>query len=255
MMRKGIFHYCTQGYGSKGGMQIRSIVRILALVAVVFGGLLKNGIQPARADDTLQAGTYQGMINLAFHSRATQSAQGASDSASINWIGEGQVELTISGEKYGTLTMLYFPVDVFDNGYINAGGCNASVGIKAKGSFSGGTAGLNFDPKQKTGTLYLIWNGLDGIDIVWDDVQGTCKKKMSEAQITAINETSPTIGQITLTVNTIDSGFISGDCRLPTWEGGGPVQNGSYAHIIDSCNWWAKMLEGQKKGGNEWTNK
>jgi hypothetical protein len=255
MIRKGIFHFCAQGSVWKGGMQMRSIMRILVLGAVVFGGLLTNGIQPAHADNELQAGTYQGMLNLAFHSRTTQAAQGASDSVSINWIGEGKVDLTITGEKYGTMIISYIPVDIFDNGSINAGGCNASVGIKAKGSFSGGTAGLNFDPKQKAGTLYLIWNGLDSKNILWDDVQGTCKNKMSVAQITAINETSPTIGQITLTVNTIDGGFISGDCRLPKWEGGGQIQNGSYAHIIDSCNWWAKMLEGQKKGGMEWTNK
>jgi len=234
---------------------MRSIMRFLVLGAVVFGGLLTNGIQPAHADEELQAGTYQGMINLAFHSRAIQATQGASDSASINWIGEGKVDLTITGEKYGTMIISYIPVDIFDNGDINAGGCNASVGMKAQGSFSGGTAGLNFDPKLKAGTLYLIWGGLDGINILWDDVQGTCKNKMSVAQITAINQTSPTIGLITLSVTKIDDGFISGDCRLPKWEGGGPVQNGSYAQIIDSCYWWAMKLEAQTKGGMEWTNK
>ena len=231
---------------------MRSIMRYLVLGAVVLGGLLTSGIQPAHADDKLEAGTYQGVINLAFHSRATQQVQGGDDSVSINWIVEGNVDLTITGEKYGTMIISYIPVDVFDNGYINMGGCNASVGIKAKGSFSGGTAGLNFDPKQNAGSLYLIWNGLDGVDILWDTVQGQCKNKMSEAQIKAINTTSPTIGQITLTVTTIDDGFISGDCRLPKWEGGGPVQSGSYAHIIDSCNWWAMKLEGQGKGGKEW---
>ena len=233
---------------------MRSIMRFLVLGAVVFGGLLTNEIRPAHADDELQAGTYQGIINLDIHSRANQAAQGVTDSATINWFMEGNVDLTITGGKYGTLIISYIPVDIYDNASIESGGCNASVGITAKGSFSGGTAGLNFDPKQKTGTLNLIWNGLDGFNVDWESVKG-CKNKPSDAQKIAINETGPKIGKITLTVNTIEAGFISGDCRLPDWEGGGPVQNGSYAHIIDSCNWWAKMLEGQNKGGMEWKNK
>jgi hypothetical protein len=235
---------------------MRSIMRFLVLGAVVFGGLLTNGIQPAHADDELPAGVYEGIINLAFHSRANQEIQGSGGVATISWIGEGDVDLTITGAKQGTMTISYIPVDVFDFGYVNLSGCgDASVGIKAKGSFSGGTAGLNFDPKQKAGTLYLIWNGLDSINIVWDTVQGCWSKKMSEAQITAINETSPTIGQITLTVTKIDDDFISGDCRLPSWEGGGSIPLGSYAHIIDSCYWWALKDSTQENGGKEWKNK
>jgi len=234
---------------------MRSILRFLVLGTVVFGGLLTNGIQPAHADDELQAGIYKGIINLAIHSRAHQE-WGGGDSATISWIGEGNVDLTITGEKYGTMTISFIPVDVFDFGYINLGGCDASVGIKARGSFSGGTAGLNFDPKQKAGTLYLIWNGLDSVDIVWDTVQGGCwSKKMSEAQLIAINETSPTIGPITLTVTKIDDEFISGEFRLPGWEGGGPIPHGSYAHIIDSCTWWALKDSAQEEGGKEWKNK
>ena len=234
---------------------MRSILRFLVLGAVVFGGLLTNGIQPAHADDELQAGTYQGIINLAFHSRVSQSVQGVSDSVTINWIGEGNVDLTITGEKYGTMTITYIPVDIYDNANIDVGGCNASTGIKARGSFMGGTAGLNFDPQQKIGTLYLLWGGLDSHAILWDTVQGGCKNMPSEAQLIAINQTSPTIGKITVTVTNIDDIYITGNCRLPEWEGNGSVLNGSYVHVIDSCNWWAMKREGQEKGGMEWTKK
>ena len=232
---------------------MRSILRFLVLVAVVFGGLLTYGIQPAHADDELPAGVYQGIITLAFHSWTT--ALGGKENVTINWLAEGDLDLTITGEKYGTMTITYIPVDIYDNANIDVGGCNASTGIKARGSFMGGTAGLNFDPQQKIGTLNLLWGGLDSHAILWDTVQGGCKNMPSEAQIIAINQTSPTIGKITVAVTNIDDIFITGNCRLPEWEGSGSVLNGSYAHVIDSCNWWAMKLEGQQKGGLEWTKK
>ena len=232
---------------------MRSILRFLVLVAVVFGGLLTHGIQPAHADDELPAGVYQGIISLAFHSWTT--ALGGKENVTINWLAEGDLDLTITGEKYGTMTITYIPVDIYDNANIDVGGCNASTGIKARGSFMGGTAGLNFDPQQKIGTLYLLWGGLDSHAILWDTVQGGCKNMPSEAQMIAINQTSPTIGKITVAVTNIDDIFITGNCRLPEWEGSGSVLNGSYAHVIDSCNWWAMKLEGQQKGGLEWTKK
>ena len=253
MKRKGISYYCTQGSTGKGGMQMRSILRFLVLGTVVFGGMLTNGIQPAHADDELQAGTYQGIINLDFHSWTT--ALGGKENVTINWLAEGDLDLTITGAKQGTMTITYIPVDIFDNANIDAGGCNASTGIKARGSFMGGTAGLNFDLQQKIGTLNLLWGGLDSHTILWDTVQGDCKNMPSEAQIIAINQTSPKIGKITVTVTTIDDIFITGNCRLPEWEGSGSVPEGSYAHVIDSCNWWAMKLEGQEKGGMEWKNK
>jgi hypothetical protein len=231
---------------------MRSIMRFLVLGAVVFGGLLINGIQPVYADDELPAGVYQGIITLAFHSWTT--ALGGKENVTINWFAEGDLDLKITGEKYGTMTITYIPVDIFDNANIDVGGCNASTGIKANGSFLGGTAGLNFDPKQKVGTLYLLWGGLDGFDVGWDTAKG-CKNKPSEAQKIAINQTSPKIGKITVTVTNIDDIFITGNCRLPDWEGSGSIPNGSYVHIIDSCNWWAMKLEAQEKGEMEWKNK
>jgi hypothetical protein len=228
-------------------------MRFFLLGAVVFGGLLTNGIQPAHADDELPSGVYQGIITLAFHSWTT--ALGGKENVTINWLAEGDLDLTITGGKYGTMTIPYIPVDIYDNANIDVGGCNASTGIKARGSFMGGTVGLNFDPQQKIGTLYLLWDGLDSHAILWDTVQGGCKNMPSEAQIIAINQTSPKIGKITVTVTNIDDIYITGNCRLPEWEGSGSVQGGSYAHVIDSCNWWAMKLEEQQKGGMEWTKK
>ena len=231
---------------------MRSIMRFLVLGAVISGGLLTNGILPAHADDELQAGTYEGVINLSFHSLST--SQGGKLNATINWIGEGDVDLTITGAKQGTMTIPYIPVDIFDNANIDLGGCNASTGIKARGSFLGGTAGLNFDLQQKIGTLNLLWGGLDGFDVRWDTATG-CKNKPSEAQKIAINQTSPTIGKITVTVTNIDDILIKGNCKLPDWEGSGSIPDGSYVHVIDSCSWWAMMAKPQQKGGMEWKNK
>jgi hypothetical protein len=232
---------------------MRSVMRFLILGAVVFGGLLANRIQPANADNELPAGVYQGIITLDFHSSTT--ALGGGENVTINWFAEGDLDLTIPGGKYGTMIITYIPVDIFDNGNIDIGGCNASTGIKARGSFFGGTAGLNFDPQQKVGTLYLLWGGLDSHNILWDTVGEHCKNKPSEAQLTAINETSPKIGKITVTVTNIDDIFITGNCKLPEWEGSGSIPTGSYVHIIDSCNWWAMKLVPQQKGGMEWKNK
>ena len=232
---------------------MRSIMRFLVLGAFVFGGLLTNGIQPVHADDELPAGTYQGIITLAFHSSTT--AQEGKINATINWFVEADVDLTITGEKYGTMTIPYIPVDIFDSANIDLGNCQAGTGIKAKGSFLGGTAGLNFDPQQKVGTLYLLWGGLDSHNILWDTVGGNCKNKPSEAQLTGINETGPKIGKITVTVTNIDDIFITGNCRLPEWEGSGTIPYGSYVHIIDSCNWWAMKLVPQQEGGMEWKDK
>jgi hypothetical protein len=155
----------------------------------------------------------------------------------------------------GTMAITYPPVDIFDHAYYHFSGCgDGSVGIKARSSFTGGTAGHNFDPQQKTGTLYLLWGGLDSINIVWDDVQG-CLKSMSEPQLTAINETSSRIGKITVTVTNIDDIFITGNCRLPDWEGSGTLPYGSYTRLLDSCNWWAFKASAQGEGGQEWKNK
>lgn len=233
---------------------MRNFKWFIVLGAVVLGGLLMNGVQPAQADDTLPVGTYKGIINLAFHSRARDSysmlGQTYDGSVTISWIGVGTVDIDISNAKQGSVGVDLSSVDIYDNGYIEFSKCFASVGIKAIGSFAGFYAGLNFDPEQKIGTVSLMWNGLNSTNIVWDSVQGCWKKGMSDAQLKAINAAGPTIGPIQLTVTKIDGDLISGDCRLPGWEGGGPTAHGSYAHIIDSCNWWA--LRNGSNGGKEW---
>ncbi len=237
---------------------MRSTKGFLIIGAVLLGGLLTIRIQSAHADDELQAGTYEGMINLAIHSwsnvQTSAGGQTYEGNVTMNWIGEGNVDLTVTDAKHGMI-QVNIPVDVFDFGHILFTQCNASVGIKAKGLLSGMVLGSNFDPTQKTGTVPLVLNGPDSVQIEYDTVQGGCwTKQMSDAQLTAIEEASPTIGEITLSVTTVDDVFISGSCSLPKWEGSGTIPNGSYAHIIDACHWWAFKVDAQE-GGAEWKDK
>lgn len=237
---------------------MRSTRWFLIIGVVVLGGLLTIGIQSAYAGDELQEGTYEGMINLAIHSWAnvhtSAGGQTYEGNVTINWIGDGNVDLTVTDAKHGMI-QVNIPVDVFDFGHILFTQCNASVGIKAKGLFSGMVLGSNFDPIQKTGTVPLVWNGPDSVQIVYDTVQGGCwTKHMSDAQLTAIEEAGPTIGEIILTVTTVDDVFISGRCSLPKWEGSGGIPNGSYTHLTDACHWWAFKVDAQE-GGSKWKDK
>ncbi len=236
---------------------MRSIMRFLILGVIVFGGLLGE-IQPARADDSLSRGNYLGVIDMSIRSMASQriSAGGLSytGNVTINWFGHGYVNLTIDNTKNGTVRISYLPVDIFDFSVFELTGkfdCFASVGIKAQGLFANmGLGSTNFDAEQRVGTVNIIFSGLLGHEIVYDTVQGCPLKSMSEAQLTALEQTSNQIKSITLKVEKFDDNTIRGTCDLPEWKGSDSISNGSYAHIVDSCDWWVS-----KEGGDEWKNK
>jgi hypothetical protein len=231
---------------------MRSILRFFVLGAVAFGGLL-GGIQPAHADDDLQAGPYYGIVTMAIHSQASQNVGDFSGSASISWIGEGNLDLTITDAKNGTADISYLPLDIFDFAYADLpASCFVSIGIKAKGLFHGlpvlGTT--NFNPEQKVGEVPLIYTGLLAREILYETAEGC--NSMADAQMIAVEQTSTQITQIRLTVTIVDDVFISGKCSLPDWEGGGSIPNGSYIHVVDSCYWWAMKAE---EGAGEWKDK
>lgn len=234
---------------------MRSTTWFRILGAVAFGILLTNGILTAHADNEFEAGDYEGMIALAIHSWTSQhiSMLGLTYQAdvSINWIGEGKIELGIKSDSVGEATIGIIPVDVFDAAGGEAKGqtinCFASVGIKTGGDFHGSST--SFIPTQKLFTATLDWRGPSSVDIVYENAQG-CPyvKSMSNNQLTAINLSSQSIKNINLKVTNIGHGFISGNCTLPGWEGSGTIPNGSYHKVIDSCYWWAKRLS--KVGGS-----
>lgn len=237
---------------------MRALIRFLVSGSIIFGALL-GSMELAHADGGLKSGTYKGIIQMAVHSQASQSVstlgQTFTDSVTISWIGEGNIDLTITNSENGMAQISYLPVDIFDFAYINftspAGSCHASIGIKAKGVFYEiGVGTPNFDPKQKTGKVSFIFGGLESHDILYDTLQGCWTKSMSDAQLIALEKTSSQVNPVVLTVTSFDDDFISGKCSLPDWEGGGSIPNGSFTHTADSCFWWVL-----KDGEHEWKSK
>jgi hypothetical protein len=235
---------------------MRALLWFLLCGAVVFGGLL-GGVQPAQADDDLSIGTYKGIISLAVHSRAGQhmsSMGGTIDtSVTINWFGDGYLDLKITDAKNGVAKLSDLPVEIFDFGYGRLTGegvdCFVSVGLKAKGAFYDMGLGI-FDPQTKTGKVPLIFSGLRGHEVIYDTVQGCPLNSMVENQVVALEQTSNQLGTITLEVISFTDDVIRGKCGIDGWEGGGSIPNGSYDHIVDACYWWAS-----KEGDNEWKSK
>jgi hypothetical protein len=233
---------------------MRSTKWFLMAGVVICGALLANGMQTAHADNEFEAGHYAGTITLAIHLTAQASLGGASSYASVNWIGEGPVNLWITNDSVGEAGIGAIPVDIFDAAFIEFGNCGYSVGLTSGGAFQGGSA--SFIPTQKFAELTLAWHGPYLFKVDYETPYG-CRlgKNQGEGQKIAIRMSSPLINNITLNITNIDRGQkkIIGDCDLPKWKGSAPIPNGSMVHKIDTCMWWAGKLN--EYGEPAWRNK